>query len=180
MLARHFVKVASFDSPDVEILRGIDRGDYAAALSSIARAYRGRIGGFCLGMLADSDEAEDAVQETLIGALDAMPRFRGETSVRVWVLAIARHKCLDRLRRRAVRLAIALDGDEPSRDADPVDVEWVRRGLADLAETDRAAVLLKYAAGLTFDEVATALGISLSAAKMRTIRALERLRKRMT
>jgi len=170
--------MGSLDAPDVEILRGIDRGDYAAALSAIARAYRGRIGGFCLGMLGDSDEAEDAVQETLLGALDAMPRYRAETSVRSWLLAIARHKCLDRLRRRAVRHTSELR-DPADGAADPVDIEWVRRGLTDLAEGDRAAVLLKYAAGLTFEEVAAALGVSLSAAKMRTIRALERLRKRM-
>jgi RNA polymerase sigma-70 factor (ECF subfamily) len=172
--------MASLDAPDIEILRGIDGGDYAAALSAIARAYRGRVGGFCLGMLGDADEAEDAVQETLIGALDAMPRYRGETSIRVWLLAIARHKCLDRLRRRAVRHTSELSPDAPGRSADPVDVEWVRRGLAALAEGDRAAVVLKYSAGLTFDEIAAALGISLSAAKMRTIRALERLRTRMT
>ena len=164
---------------DVEILRGIDRGDYAAALSAVARGYRHRLGAFCLGMLSDPEDAEDAVQETLIGAFDAMPRYRGETSVRVWLLAIARHKCLDRLRRRAVRRAVELTDDHPGRQTDPVDVEWVRRGLLQVGEADRAAVLLKYAVGLTFEEVAEALGVSLSAAKMRTMRALERLRKRM-
>jgi len=173
-------KMASLESADLEILRGIDRQDYPAALAAIARAYRPRIGAFCFGMLGDTDDAQDAVQETLLGALDAMPRFRGETSLRAWLLSIARHKCLDRLRRRAVRLASELDDETPGPAFDPVDTEWVRRGLADLAESDRAAVLLKYAVGLSFEEIADALGLSLSAAKMRTVRALERLRRRMT
>lgn len=56
--------------------------------------------GYAMSRLRDAEAAEDLVQETLLAALQAHDRFRGQASVRTWLISILRHKLLDQLRRK--------------------------------------------------------------------------------
>ena len=67
---------------------------------------------YALVRLHDPDKAEEAVQETLLAALQAWSRFSGNAAVRTWLIGILKHKIIDQLRREA---------REPTLDEDELD-----------------------------------------------------------
>lgn len=67
---------------------------------------------YAMVRLRDPDLAEDAVQETIVAALDALPRFEGRSSVRTWLVTILRHKIADLLQRRKREITIEDDGED--------------------------------------------------------------------
>ena len=62
-----------------------------------SRPVYGQVWQLC-GSLVDDQSADDLAQETFIRAVRTLPRFRGDASARTWLLAIARHACMDELR----------------------------------------------------------------------------------
>lgn len=66
---------------------------------------------FALLHLRDSHQAEDAVQETLLAALQAQERYHGKASIRTWLIGILKHKIIDEYRRQA-RVTATTDPDE--------------------------------------------------------------------
>jgi len=79
------------------------RGGDEAAFGQIVDRHRGMLEAHCRRMLGSSHDVEDAVQETLIKAWRALPRFRGQSSLRTWLHRIATNVCLDALRQRPKR-----------------------------------------------------------------------------
>ena len=76
-------------------------GDQAALESFIHAGYE-PVWRLC-ATLVDQQSGDDLAQETFLRALRALPGFRGDSSARTWLLAIARHTCLDELRSRTRR-----------------------------------------------------------------------------
>jgi RNA polymerase sigma-70 factor (ECF subfamily) len=74
--------------------------------------YRAELTGYCYRMLGSAFEADDAVQDTLVRAWQAMDRFEGRSSVRSWLFRIATNVCLDALRGRK-RRALPMDLSAP-------------------------------------------------------------------
>lgn len=175
-------------SPTDPIAAAIVRGEYRAALAECARSHGAPIGRLCMAWLGSQAEAEEATQETLLAAHDAMAGFRGESSVRAWLYGIARRVCARRVetrQRRDARLRLVhSDGDNaPGADgllAARRRAERVRDALDRLKPTERDAVLLRYEAELSFREVAESCGIDEAAARKRVSRALERLRSELS
>ncbi|HZO89133.1 MAG TPA: sigma-70 family RNA polymerase sigma factor [Chthonomonadaceae bacterium] len=66
-----------------------------AALETLLAPHERALYALCYGVLGRAEDAEDAVQETFLRALRALPGFRGSASVRTWLLRIALHICLD-------------------------------------------------------------------------------------
>ena len=138
-------------------------------------------------MLRDRDLADDATQEAFIAAYQAIGRFQGG-SFRHWVLRIVHNKALDLLRSRGRRPADSLDGEtapEPPAPPDGTPDAWVERaslgelleqGLATLPPEQCAAVLLRDAEGLTYEEITQVLAIDLGTVKSRIARGRRRLR----
>lgn len=162
----------------------IARGDYRAALARCAQEHGAAIGRLCMAFLGSQAEAEEAAQEALIAALDAMPSYRGEGTVRAWLFGIARRVCARRVEtrvRREQRLRL-VQPEEAAPGAEALvaarqQAHRVRAALESLKPTEREAVVLRYDAGLSFAEVAAACGIDEPAARKRVSRALERMRK---
>ncbi len=178
---------AEMPSPETApdpIAEAITRGDHRAALADCARTHGASVGRLCMAWLGSQAEAEEATQETLLAAYDAMRGFRGESSVRAWLYGIARHVCARRQetrQRREARLRLVhADGDgAPGADsllAVRRRAERVRDALEQLKPSERDALVLRYEAELSFREVADACGIDEAAARKRVSRALERLR----
>jgi RNA polymerase sigma-70 factor (ECF subfamily) len=74
-------------------------------------AHRAVLLRFALAHLRDAAAAEDAVQDTLLAALQAAPSFRGESSVRTWLIGILKRKLVDRLRTVAREVPLTATGD---------------------------------------------------------------------
>lgn len=77
--------------------------------------------------LRDQAQAEDAVQETLLAALEGAARFSGKSSLRTWLTGILKHKIIDHLRRSAREQPLTGAGDERS-EAEAVDALFVENG----------------------------------------------------
>ncbi|HHS98547.1 MAG TPA: sigma-70 family RNA polymerase sigma factor [Chloroflexi bacterium] len=147
----------------------------------LVRAYQTAVYNLAYRMLGDRMEAEDAAQETFLRAFRHLDRYDPERPFRTWLLSIAAHHCIDRLRRQ--RPDLPLDpgylGDE---DPDPEAAlirketrETVQRLLRHLPPTDRAVVVLYYWYGESLRGIAEALGLTVSAVKSRLHRARWRL-----
>jgi RNA polymerase sigma-70 factor (ECF subfamily) len=109
--------------------------------------------------LVDKQSGDDLTQETFLQAIRALPRFRGDSSARTWLLAIARHTCMDELRGRTRRrrrddslLSSALVGQ--SHLPDVTQEVAVADLLARLEPNRRAAFVLTQSLGLSYDEAA--------------------------
>ncbi len=169
---------------DDEILRSAEAGDVRGALARCARLYGASIGRLCMAMLGSQVDADDVTQETLLTAHQNLAQFRRESSIRSWLLGIARNKCLQHIeksRRRGAHLWLvkAEEQEAPM----PEDTRALRqraeraRALLDRVKpSDREALILRYTAMLSFKDVATACGIAEPAARQRVSRALTRLR----
>src|SRR5262245_66402644 len=108
-----------------------------AALEHLLERFGAAMATLARSMLRDATEAQDVVEESLMRAHEAGPRFRGERGVRTWVLRITANLCRDRLRRRRFT-AGSLDAPTPIDDArlrfDPVgawDERLDRRAMAE-------------------------------------------------
>jgi RNA polymerase sigma-70 factor (ECF subfamily) len=148
-----------------------------AALEQFYNVYYGRVYALCFRMVARPDDAQDAAQTTFIRAFRELPRFRGDSAVKTWLYRIAVNESLGLLRKR--RDTPELSEEWPTADEAPsvVDQLAVREALARTKPAHRAILVLRFWEGLNYEEIALVLGISLSAAKMRLLRAREEFRK---
>lgn len=180
------------NDPEGRILAALDRDDRRGALEQMMTAYGSAIYRFCRHMVADEAAADDAHQVTFIQAYESLPRFARKSSVRTWLYSIARHRCLDavkRRRRRWARFDPLPDAEEPRTDLevqDPAPDERLllkvrHRHLLACLETLRAetrsAVLLRFQAGLTYPEMARTANEQPATLQARVARALPTLRR---
>jgi RNA polymerase sigma-70 factor (ECF subfamily) len=178
------------DAGERDLIAALRSSDLAV-LEQLLERYGGAMATLARSMLRDAAEAQDVVEEALLRAHRAGPRFRGERGVRTWVLRITANLCRDRLRRRRFT-AGSLDGPTPIEDAglrfDPVG-EWDERldrhamaerldaAIARLPDDQREAALMRHRLGLSHEEMVEALGVPLGTVKSRLARALASLRE---
>ena len=171
---------------DETIRQAIDRREYRAALEALAQVYQHAVTRFCAGMLGE--EGEDVAQQVFLGAYMAMPRFRGASSIRTWLFAIARNQCRKALRERQRQrrgdhgeLAWRAHRDAPpppGRDADDPR-RLILPLLQELPEQERAIVLMRTHQGLSHAEIAKALNISRRSVERKWAQALRQLGERI-
>ena len=130
-------------------------------------------------ILRDRADAEDIVVETLLTAFERGGSIRDERALRAWLIRVATNHALGRRRRssRVVRLEIVQDraavGDLGVDSSTRV---VLLDGIADLPPQMRAAVVLRYYADLSVEEIAATLGKSPNTIKAQLQSALDRLR----
>ena len=168
-------------------LAALERGDREQALTLLMDAYGESVFRYCRRMVGDSDLANDVHQTTYVQAFEALPRFERRSSLRTWIFGIARHRCLDALkaRRRRERRFEVLDElpDQPALGAEQETGLAVRefsrgleRCLEGLTPASRTAVLLRYAEGFSYPEMASVCGDEPGTLRVRVARALPVLR----
>jgi RNA polymerase sigma-70 factor (ECF subfamily) len=130
------------------------------------------------GMLRNSHEAEDAVQDAAFKAWRSAARFRRDADPRPWFLTIVANECRQRLRSRWWSVSKVTDMPQASGFGSEVDEEAadLRSALRRLPADMRLVLVLRYYLDLPFDKIARTLKCSPQAAKSRTHRALQRLR----
>lgn len=138
----------------------------------------------CQHYLRDREDAEDAAQEAQLRAFRAISSFRGDSSFRTWLFAIADRQCHSlaerrrRCRDKQQRLAVQ-DNPPAVHFSDPLADSELRRqvhhAISRLPEQSRELIALRYYRELSLADLSNTMGIGLSATKMRLYRALEQL-----
>ncbi len=137
-----------------------------------------------LSVVRDRALAEDIAQETLVKAWLALPSFRGESSLRGWVLRIAHNTAVSTLRRRRAILTDPHDlPEEPVRAERSVESRVLTGAAMDdfvealdtLDDLSRSIVVLRELDGMSYEEIAEVLEIPMPTVKTRLLRARRRL-----
>ena len=168
--------------PEVDLgkLNLAQKGD-TQAFTELVDAHQVAVYNLCYRMLGDPYEAEDAAQETFFRAYKAMKTFDRKRSFSTWLLSIAAHYCIDQLRRKRLNITHFEDnpfldvpdpGPNPETSLSESEQQKLVRSLLDvLSETDRAAMIMFYWYEFSYEEIASALDLTVSAVKSRMHRA---------
>jgi RNA polymerase sigma factor (sigma-70 family) len=129
--------------------------------------------------LKDSNLAEDAVQETFIRVVRNKNTFKVDKAFGPWFYKLLRNVCLDALRKiRTYSESLSRFEYEYNRDTEDGDGRHIHKVLGCLNEMDQMAMMLRVQQGMTYREIAAALGSGEDAVKKRCQRAASRLRKK--
>jgi RNA polymerase sigma-70 factor (ECF subfamily) len=168
-------------------VRRAQKGD-DEAFTNLVEMYQKPVYNLCYRMLGDPASAEDAAQETFLKAYQNLARYDVERSFATWLLSIAAHHCIDKLRRKRFS-SFSIDEDEegqteiPDRSAPDPETETVHQQtrerlqgcLQSLDPTDRAAVVMRYWQDCSEVEIAQTLKLTVPAVKSRLHRARREL-----
>jgi RNA polymerase sigma-70 factor, ECF subfamily len=146
------------------------------ALEAFVEASYGQVRRFCAA-LAGTEAADDLAQETYVRCMRGLRRFRGDASARTWILAIARHVCLDELRSRGRRGVATPLADDLAAGAVPDVAEEtaVADLLARLDPGRRAAFVLTQVFRMPYQEAAVVCECPIGTIRSRVARAREDL-----
>ncbi len=145
------------------------------------RRHYGHVYGYFRRRLGDPERAEELTQEVFAAAAASLPDQRpGDPPVLAWLYTVARRRFADEARRRArERKAAALLPRRSASEYEPI-AGALREAIGSLPGGQARVVLLKLVRGLTFAEIGAEVGLTEAAAKMRFVRALERLRAELS
>ena len=165
---------------DAQLVARILDGERDRYATLVAR-HQAALYRHALGMVGSEDAAADLAQESLIAAYSRLDDCRDPARFGSWVFRILRNRCLDYLkdhRRRTIPLtedtAFAADDDDPGARLDRAELQRaVLNALDALPDAQREAFLLKHVEDRSYEEMSEMLGASVSALKMRVMRARE-------
>jgi len=166
---------------DATLVRRVLEGD-TAAFTMLVDRHAAACTRFAIRMLGNREDAEDATQESFIRAYRSLGRYEERQAFRTWLFQILVNRCrtaaLRRQRRQRMFLvddnAVALASVRPAAESSGVREE-LQRAIDALDPDQREAFLLKHVEQLSYDEMAAATGVGVSALKMRVKRACDRM-----
>jgi RNA polymerase sigma-70 factor (ECF subfamily) len=149
--------------------------------------------GYCLSMLQNHTEAEEAAQDVFVKAYRSLGKFKGNSSFSTWLYRITANHCLDVLRKRNRRRTVSLDtlvedeGDQVHKlfSTSPVAASQMENRdlagkiLSTLPQDYRTILTLREAEGLEYQEIADVMDCSLDAVKGRLSRARRQLQENL-
>jgi RNA polymerase sigma-70 factor, ECF subfamily len=171
----------SSDTTDATLVRLTVGGD-ASAFTALVHRHAPTCLRYATRMLGSREDAEEVTQEALLRAHRALARYDERTAFRTWLMSILINRCRTALltrRRRTSRIILDDDAVQRAEAADVVtDIDLrsaIDRAVAQLDAVHREAFLLKHVEQLSYEEMAAATGVGISALKMRVQRACDRL-----
>jgi RNA polymerase sigma-70 factor, ECF subfamily len=180
-----------------------DRADSAANLSfeEVFERYHSMVYGLVLHIIGDREEALDVTQEVFLTIYRKMDTFRGESSLKTWIYCIAAHRAANRFRwwnRIRRRGTVSLEehlskspnsevfcnlrsGIQSPEEALMLQEEHaeIERMLLELPLQHRMAVIMRDIEGLSYEEIAESLKVSLGTVKSRIARGREMLKRQI-
>ena len=190
------VEVPAVDD-ELELVARARKGD-TASFSVLLRRYEGKIFRLAMNITQNREDAEDVLQEAFLKAYEHLDQFQGNSRFYTWIVRIAVNQALMKLRKRRSDRAVSLDeqidtGEDvvvreiASWDPDPeqqYSQEELNRILTvaidDLAPIYRTVFTLRDVDGLSTEETAEALDLTVPAVKSRLLRARLQLRDKLT
>ena len=188
--------------PQVEdlFIERLKRSD-PAAFEILVKERSGEIYGLLYRLTENAEEARDLTQETFLRAFQNIGQFRGESDLRTWIYRIAINQARNRWRwwrRRHRDTTVSIDANETpgnaaviarlssDRSSDPEHgaiaherERALRKALSSLKTVYREAVVLRDIEGFAYEEIATALDISVGTVKSRLARGRQELRRKL-
>jgi RNA polymerase sigma-70 factor, ECF subfamily len=159
---------------------------------AVVRLYWPRVFRFALASLRDREAAENVAQDCFWKAWRSRARFRGESSLKTWLMQIAVNLVRDRARSRRLQFwkrAVEIDeeirwlpdgGASPQARLEAVErIEEIWRATAILPEKQRTVFLLRFVEEMDLLEIAAATGLKKGTVKVHLSRALHTVRERL-
>ncbi len=168
------------NSPEPELIRRAKRGDVKAFSQLYARIYKD-LYKFALYMTRHTQDAEDAVSETILSAYENISSLRKEDSFRSWMFTILNNRC-KRMLRTGRKETLQQDDGFPSGSRqeghEPDYAQWhdVRRAFGELDEEERMIVAFSVFGGYRSEEIGQMLDKNAATVRSKKCRALEKMR----
>ena len=174
------------------------RGGDVGAFEQLVRKYDRNVFRIANHITQNREDAEDVVQDAFLKAFQNLGQFQGQSKFYTWLVRIAVNEALMRLRRRRPERMVSLDEDiNTGEDTIPREVaDWspnpeqlynqselreiLQKTIQGLPPSFRTVFVLRDVEGLSTEETADALGLSIPAVKSRLLRARLQLRERLT
>jgi len=190
--------MAPLEDPDSVLMLRVKRGDMGA-FEELVDKYKQPVVNLMFRMVHDLDEAEDLAQNVFVRVYRSASRYEVSAKFSTWLFTIARRLCLNEIRRRGRHPAESLDtsgveieGERQVRQYEDVKAfsppeaflqgeleEKIQQALAALPEKQRLAIAMCRQEELSYEEIAEALGCSVSATKSLIHRAREALKEKL-
>jgi RNA polymerase sigma factor (sigma-70 family) len=167
---------------DERLARRAAAGD-RRAFEQIYRRYNQQLYRFCLAMLGDPHDAQDALQNAMVKVLRALPGEQRQIKLKPWLYRIARNEAVETLRRRREHPKPDLEQAAPSaaqiaeRAEDRERLRTLFADLEALPERQRGALIMRELSGLSFEEIAKAFETSPATARQTVYEARLSLRQ---
>ena len=168
--------------------------DDCEAFDEIVTRYKDGIYNYVWRMVSNREDAEDLAQEVFVRAFAAIKTFRREANLRTWLYKIASNLCVDRYRRAGLEKQWIIPLERQQNDSvRPIDIPdhssdprrsferselqaEVKKALLKLPEKLRSAIILFDIEGLSYEEIADAMGCPIGTVKSRIFNARMKLR----
>jgi RNA polymerase sigma factor (sigma-70 family) len=154
---------------DERLARRAAQGD-GAAFAAIFRRYQRDLSRYCQAILGSREQAEDALQNTMVSAMKALPGETREISLKPWLYRVAHNESISLMRQR--RPLEEIDPELPAQDADPGPRAEAREGLATLLgdletlpDRQRGALIMRELADFDYADIAASFDFSEGAAR---------------
>ncbi len=182
---------------DESVLVDAARKGDIAAFEELVRRYDRNVFRIAQHITQNREDAEDVVQDAFLKAYQNLGQFQGQSKFYTWLVRIAVNEALMRLRRRRPERMVSLDEDvKTEEDSMPREIaDWtpnpeqqynqaelkdiLTRTIQGLPASFRTVFVLRDVEGLSTEETADALGLSIPAVKSRLLRARLQLRERL-
>ncbi len=170
-------------SDDLALVHASKNGD-VAAFEELVKRYDGKLFRIAQHLTHNREDAEDIVQEAFLKAFQYLGQFRENSKFSTWLIRITLNQSLMKLRKRRPTREVSIDNNfQSEEDSRPIDVaDWAPNPeeLYSAAELREMVFVLRDIEGLSLEQTAEALGLSLSAVKARSRRARLQLRERLS
>src|SRR5947209_6898131 len=189
-------KVSEPVSDELALVQAAKAGD-VSAFEELVRRYDRNVFRIAQHITQNREDAEDVVQDAFLKAYGNLAQFQGQSKFYTWLVRIAVNEALMKLRRRRPERTVSLDQDvETDEDTIPREVadwspnpeqqynqaelrELLQKTIQGLPSGFRTVFVLRDVEGLSTEETAEALGLSIPAVKSRLLRARLQLRERL-
>lgn len=183
--------------PDVALVASALAGD-VRAFETLIQKYDRQIFRIAQHITQNREDAQDVVQDAFLKAYEKLGQFQGNSKFYTWLVRIAVNESLMRLRKRRTGKMVSIDEDIETEDGSvPRDLaDWSPNPEQNYSQTELAAILrktiqglphgfrvvfvLRDVDGLSTEETAETLGLSVPAVKSRLLRARLQLRERLS
>jgi len=190
--------VSSQAGADEAVLLAQAREGDTQAFSELVRRYESKIFRLAQHITQNREDAEDVLQETFLKAYQHLDQFQGNSKFYTWVVRIAVNQALMKLRRRKTDKSVSLDetidtgedtiireiaawDENPEQRFSREEIGQILESAIDGLEPPyRSVFALRDIEGLSTEETADALGLSVPAVKSRLLRARLQLREKLT